>query len=162
VGGGNFGMATKGSGGGGGGEGEGTIHGTGNLNVGGAGSANRKKSVKGNKRPQEKKVAVRTGTPTIKGQLSKELIDREVRRHRAQVTFCYNKQLLRHPNLSGKVLLRWIISMDGSVKGAKIKSSSLGNKDAESCMVRALESWRFPKPEGGVVQVDYPFIFGTK
>ncbi len=162
VGGGNFGMSTKGSGRGGGGEGEGTIYGTGDVDVGGAGSSNRKKTVKGNKRPGEKKVAVRTGTPTVKGQLSKELIDREVRRHRAQITFCYNKQLLRYPHLSGKVMLSWVIAMDGSVRSAKVRSSSLGNKDAESCMVRALESWKFPKPEGGVVQVLYPFIFGTK
>jgi outer membrane biosynthesis protein TonB len=162
VGAGNFGMSTKGGGMGGGGEGVGTVMGTGDVDVGGSGAANRKKQVAGNKRPAEKKVEVTTGTPTVKGQLSKELIDREVRRHRAQITFCYNKQLLRFPDLSGKVLLSWVIGMDGSVKGAKVKSSSLGNADAESCMVRALESWVFPKPEGGVVQVDYPFIFGTQ
>ena len=162
VGAGNYGMSTKGSGQGGGGEGEGTIHGSGDVDVGGAGSANRKRTVKGTGKPKEKKVSVRTGTASVKGQLSKELIDREVRRHRAQITFCYNKQLVRFPNLSGKVVLRWIITMDGSVRGAKVKSSSLGNADAESCMVRALESWKFPKPEGGIVQVDYPFLFGTK
>lgn len=162
VGEGSYGMSTKGSGRGGGGEGEGTIMGTGDVNVGGAGSANRKKTVKGTKGPKEKKVSVKTGKATVKGQLSKELIDREVRRHRAQITFCYNKQLVRFPNLKGKVVLRWIIAMDGSVRSPKVKSSSLGNKDAESCMVRALGGWRFPKPQGGVVQVDYPFFFGTK
>ncbi|RMH00186.1 MAG: energy transducer TonB [Deltaproteobacteria bacterium] len=162
VGAGNFGMSTKGGGQGGGGEGEGVIHGTGDVDVGGAGSTNRKRSVKGTKRPKEKKVSVRPGRAKVRGQLSKALIDREVRRHRAQIAFCYNKQLLRFPNLSGKVVLSWIISMDGSVRNARVKSSSLGNRDAESCMVRALESWKFPKPEGGVVQVDYPFVFGTK
>jgi len=162
VGAGNFGMSTKGGGRGGGGEGEGVIHGTGDVDVGGAGSANRKRTVKGTRRPKEKKVTVRPGRASVRGQLSKELIDREVRRHRAQIAFCYNKQLLRFPNLSGKVVLSWIIAMDGSVRKARVKSSSLGNRDAESCMVRALESWRFPKPEGGVVQVDYPFVFGTK
>ena len=162
IGNGSGGMSTKGVGLGGGGEGVGTIHGTGDIDVGGAGASNRAKGVKGSKRPKERKVSVRTGQASVKGQLSKELIDREVRRHRAQITFCYNKQLLRHPNLSGKVVLRWVIGMDGSVRSAKIQTSSLGNQDAESCMVRALESWRFPKPEGGVVQVDYPFIFGTK
>lgn len=162
VGGGNYGMSTKGGGQGGGGEGEGVIHGTGDVDVGGKGVANRKRKVKGTGKPKEKKVKVTTGRPTVKGQLSKELIDREVRRHRAQISFCYNKQLTRHPNLSGKVMLSWVIAMDGSVKAAKVKSSSLKNKDAESCMVRALRNWRFPKPEGGVVQVIYPFIFGTK
>ncbi|MFO0636784.1 MAG: AgmX/PglI C-terminal domain-containing protein [Nannocystaceae bacterium] len=90
------------------------------------------------------------------------MIDKEVRRHRAQIGFCYNKQLARQPDLSGKVSLQWIIRLDGSVSGAKVKSSSLNNSDAESCMVRALQNWRFPKPEGGVVEVEYPFVFDTE
>jgi hypothetical protein len=162
VGGGNYGMSTRGGGGGGGGEGEGVIHGTGDVDVGGGGSENRKKTVKGSSAPKEKGVSVAAGTATVKGQLSKELIDKEVRRHKAQISFCYTKQLTRFPDLHGKVLLQWIISLDGSVKGAKVKSSSLGNGDVESCMVRALQGWRFPKPEGGVVEVVYPFILDTK
>ena len=62
--------------------------------------------------------AVSTGTPKVRGQLSKELIDKEVRRHRPQIAFCYNKELTRNPDLSGKVSLSWIISLDGSVKSA--------------------------------------------
>jgi TonB family protein len=154
-------MSTKGGGTGGGGEGEGVIGGTSDVDTGGAGAENRKKGAKGPGGPSEKKVSVQTGTATVKGQLSKELIDQEVRRHKAQVKFCYNKQLTRFPDLQGKVTLSWIITMDGSVLKARVKTSSLGNADAESCMVRALEGWKFPKPTGGVVQVDYPFLFGA-
>lgn len=162
VGGGNYGMSTKGGGGGGGGEGEGEIMGTSDVDVGGAGVESRKRKVKGTSGPKEKAVEVKTGAPSVRGQLSPELINREVRRHKAQIKFCYQKQLTRFPNLSGKVTLSWVIAMDGSVTKAKVKSSSLGNKDTESCMVRALQSWKFPKPEGGVVSVDaYPFIFGS-
>ena len=162
VGGGNYGMSTKGGGAGGGGEGEGEIMGTSDVDVGGAGVESRKKKVKGTSAPKEKSVEVKTGAASVRGQLSPELINREVRRHKAQIKFCYQKQLTRFPNLSGKVTLAWVIAMDGSVTKAKVKSSSLGNKDTESCMVRALQSWKFPKPEGGVVSVDaYPFIFGA-
>ncbi len=159
---GNYGMSTKGSGSGGGGEGVGVIGGTGDVDTGGAGTANRKKTVKGTGKPKEKKVSVKTGSATVKGQLSKALIDKEVRRHRAQIRFCYEKQLQRFPKLAGKVTLSWIISMDGSVKKPRVKSSSLKNGDAESCMVRSLSGWRFPKPQGGVVAVDYPFMFGSQ
>jgi hypothetical protein len=162
IGGGNYGMSTKGGGGGGGGEGEGEIMGTSDVDVGGGGSASRKRGVTKAKGPKEKQVELTTGTPAVRGQLSPELINKEVRRHRSQIRFCYQKQLTRFPNLKGKVTLAWVIGMDGSVKKAKVKSSSLGNKDAESCMVRALSGWTFPKPQGGVVSVDaYPFIFGT-
>lgn len=161
IGGGNYGMSTKGDGKGGGGEGVGVIGGTGDVDTGGAGAANRKKSVKGTGKPKEKKVSVKTGNASVKGQLSKALIDKEVRRHRAQIRFCYEKQLQRFPKLAGKVTLSWIISMDGSVKKPRVKSSSLKNKDAESCMIRSLGGWRFPKPQGGVVAVDYPFMFGS-
>ncbi|MBX7081834.1 MAG: TonB family protein [Nannocystaceae bacterium] len=162
VGAGTFGMSTRGSGQGGGGDGEGVIHGTANVDMGGSGTDARRRTVKGKSGPKEKQVSVQTGTARVKGQLSKELIDKEVRRHRAQIGFCYNKQLARQPDLSGKVSLQWIIRLDGSVTGAKVKSSSLNNGDAESCMVRALQNWRFPKPEGGVVEVEYPFVFDTE
>jgi len=138
------------------------IGGTGDVDTGGAGSANRKKTVKGTGKPEEKKVKVTTGSATVKGQLSKELIDREVRRHRAQIRFCYEKQLQRFPKLAGKVTLSWVISMDGSVVKPRVKSSSLNNSDAESCMIRSLSGWQFPKPQGGVVAVDYPFMFGSQ
>ncbi|HET6585328.1 MAG TPA: AgmX/PglI C-terminal domain-containing protein [Nannocystaceae bacterium] len=156
------GMGLRGTGSGGGGEGEGQIHGTADVDMGGGGSANRKRSVKGVSGPAEKKPAVDLGRPAVKGQLSMDLIDKEVRRHKAQIHFCYQKQLTRFPNLAGKVSLFWTIAMDGSVTRAKVKSSSLGNSDVESCMVRALSNWRFPKPEGGVVEVTYPFTFGAK
>jgi hypothetical protein len=164
MGGGNYGMSTRGSGGGGGGEGVGVLYGKGDegVDVGGGDSESRKKAVKGAAKPTEKKVSVERGQASVKGQLSKELIDKEVRRHTAQIKYCYEKQLTRFPTLSGKVTLSWIIAMDGSVKSAKIQSSSLGNSDAESCLVRSLEKWVFPKPQGGVVQVAYPFSFGAK
>ncbi len=164
IGNGSGGMGTRGSGSGGGGEGEGegTIYGTSTVDTGGSGAGNRRRTVKPASGPKEREVSVVAGTAKVKGQLSKELIDKEVRRHRPQISFCYNAQLTRKPDLSGKVTLQWIIRLDGSVTNAKIKSSSLDSTDAESCMVRALGGWRFPKPEGGVVEVEYPFVFDTK
>lgn len=162
IGNGTGGMGTRGSGTGGGGEGEGAIYGTASVETGGGTGGGRRKPAKPSTGPKEREVSVTTGTAKVKGQLSKELIDKEVRRHRPQISFCYNAQLTRKPDLSGKVTLSWIIRLDGSVTAAKVKSSSLGNSDAESCMVRALGGWRFPKPEGGVVEVEYPFVFDTK
>jgi len=156
------GMGLRGSGSGGGGEGEGQIHGTADVDMGGGGTENRKRTAKTVSGPAEKKPTVEPGHATVKGQLSKELIDKEVRRHRSQMQFCYQKQLTRAPNLAGKVSLQWVIAMDGSVVRPKVKSSSLGNDDVESCLVRALGNWKFPKPEGGVVEVIYPFVFGAK
>jgi hypothetical protein len=160
---GSGGMGTRGSGTGGGGEGEGNVYGTADVDLGGSGNGNRRGTAKPKPAaPKERQVSVTTGTAKVKGQLSKELIDKEVRRHRPQISFCYNAQLTRKPDLAGKVTLSWIIRLDGSVTAAKVKSSSLGNSDAESCMVRALGGWRFPKPEGGVVEVEYPFVFDAK
>lgn len=160
---GSGGMGTRGSGVGGGGEGEGNVYGTAAVDLGGSGSGNRRGTAKAKPTaPKERQVSVTPGVAKVKGQLSKELIDKEVRRHRPQISFCYNAQLTRNPDLSGKVTLSWIIRMDGSVTSAKVKSSSLGSSDAESCMVRALGTWRFPKPEGGVVEVEYPFVFDAK
>jgi hypothetical protein len=162
IGGGNYGTGTRGGGQGGGGEGEGELLGTSDVDVGGAGSGTRRGGKPAASAPKERKVEVKTGSPSVSGQLSPELINKVVRSHKAQIKYCYEKQLTRFPSLSGKVTLTWVIGMDGGVKSGKVKSSTLGNSDVESCMVRAVKGWTFPKPQGGVVSVDaYPFIFGA-
>ena len=61
------GMGTRGSGSGGGGEGEGQIHGTSDIDMGGGGAENRKRSVKGMSGPAEKKPTVQPGHANVKG-----------------------------------------------------------------------------------------------
>ena len=108
---------------------------------------------------KEMKVAVQTGTPNSDGGLSKEQILKVVQSHAAAIQFCYEKELQRFPHLAGKVVIDWKVNLDGRVEANKIGSSSLGNPSAESCMSRQVKNWQFPKPNGVICNVSFPFFF---
>jgi TonB family protein len=98
--------------------------------------------------------------PNVSGSLSRELVQRIIRRHRAQVRYCYERRLAEDPDLAGRVTLRIQIGPDGAVRAARIGGSTLGDAEVERCITRMARRWRFPPPRGGgSVQVSYPFLF---
>ena len=157
---GGFGLV--GSGRGGGGTGEGTI-GLGNLGTIGRGSGApgggmygaRAGALKARKAGAPEVVP---GTAEVRGSLDKELIRRIIRRHLNEVKFCYEKELTRNPNLQGRVMVQFTISPTGSVVASIVQSSTMGNPIVEQCIAGAVRRWEFPKPQGGIVVVTYPFV----
>jgi outer membrane biosynthesis protein TonB len=82
-----------------------------------------------------------------------------INRHTNEIKFCYEQQLIGHPDLQGRVSAKFIIAPTGAVQTAVISQSDLGNRAAEQCIAQAVARWIFPAPEGGgVVVVTYPFL----
>ena len=103
---------------------------------------------------------IHTGNATVTGSLSREVIQRFIRRHINQLRYCYEQQLAREPSLSGQVVVRFTISPHGSVSQAAIASTTLNNPTVEQCLLRAFRRIAFPQPAGGgVVVVSYPLTF---
>ena len=159
VGRGSGGMSTRGEGPGGGGKGGGQLLGVGGLAIGGGGHGRHANGNGPGHVGKELKVAVTTGSPSSDGGLSKEQILKVVQSHAAAIQFCYEKELQRYPHLAGKVVINWKVNLDGRVDGAKVASSSLGNASAEGCMARQVRNWQFPKPNGVICNVSFPFFF---
>ncbi len=157
------GLGLRGTGRGGGGTGEGTI-GLGNLNTighgGGGGSGSgygRGAGGLGGRRGRAPRI--RSGAAMVKGSLSKEVIRRIVHRHINEVKFCYERQLAKRPDISGRVSIKFIISGTGAVQMSAVASSTLGDPVVENCIAKAVRRWSFPQPEGGgIVIVTYPFM----
>lgn len=73
---------------------------------------------------------------------------------------CYTDELQNSPDLEGKIVLSWTVDNTGSVQEAKVKSSTLNNKNMESCMLDTLRSQKFPPaPDKTVAEITYPFLF---
>jgi Ca-activated chloride channel family protein len=109
---------------------------------------------------QAKKPSVVPRQPTVRGSLDKEIVRRVVRQHRKQIKYCYEKELQASPKLSGTVVVRFVIDAGGNVTAASIKETTLGDSAVESCLLRVIRRWVFPRPKGGgVVIVNYPFAF---
>lgn len=100
------------------------------------------------------------GRSQVRGTLDRAIIQRVIRAHRAKIRYCYERELVKQPKLSGKIVTSFVVSAEGSVSSATVKKSTLGSKGAEQCIVSALKRMKFPKPQGGgIVMVTYPFIF---
>ena len=164
---GSGGLGLRGSGGGGGGTGPGTLFGAGSMGTGvgagrGAGGGRGSGGPGARGRPAtEVRVRMQTAAPRISGYLSPEQIMRVVRRNQAAVRYCYENELQRQPSLAGRVEIRWRITRAGTVSSSSVGSSTMHNARVEGCIVRQVRRWRFDQPDGGEVDVNFPFIFGT-
>lgn len=102
------------------------------------------------------------GEPIILGALEESLITSVVQANLESIKSCYQSQLAAFPTLGGKVIVKFVISADGSVTSADIKESNLGNTEVESCVIYSFKRMTFAAPKGGgVVIVSYPLIFSA-
>jgi TonB family protein len=158
------GLGLVGTGTGGGGTGEGTI-GLGNFGTigkgGGGGSGSgygRGAGGLGGRRARAPDVI--PGQANVRGSLDKEIIRRIIRRHINEVKYCYETELTKKADLSGRVSVQFTIAATGQVIASVLQSSTMGNLRVENCVVQAVRRWEFPKPMGGgIVIVSYPFNF---
>ena len=80
--------------------------------------------------------------------------------YRSQVASCYSSAS-RNTDVSGVVVMRVRIGEDGHVRTTRIISDSAHNPALTRCVQTSVQSWRYPRPEGGEVEVDYPMRFGS-
>jgi len=90
------------------------------------------------------------------GGLDKNIIRRYVRQRINAIRYCYEKQLVREPDLAGTVTARFTIASTGVVSEAS--ADGLGRPAVESCIAGVIRGIQFPISNGGgVVKVTYPF-----
>ncbi len=129
------------------------------ADIGSLGVGPGQKVALGSKKIRRVRASINLGGGKISGALAGEVIRRTVRRNINGVKYCYEKELKRNPKLQGKIVVLFTIGRDGRVKKARIQSTTMHNEAVESCILRMIRRWRFPRPEKGSVTVSYPFIF---
>lgn len=93
----------------------------------------------------------------VSGRLPPESIQRVVRLNSGRFRACYAAALRQRPGLTGRAQLRFRIARDGTV--ARSTVSGLDHAPAlADCMTRATYAVTFPQPEGGYVEVVYPWV----
>ena len=99
------------------------------------------------------------GETTTSGRLPPEVIQRIVRQNYGRFRMCYEQGLVKNPNLSGRVAVRFVIDSTGAVANASNGGSDLPDSSVVSCVVRAYYGLSVPAPDGGIVTVNYPIMF---
>jgi hypothetical protein len=98
-------------------------------------------------------------SPIVNGRLPPEVIQRIVRQHFPQIRRCYERALATKPDLTGRVVTRFVIGRDGSVMTASDGGSDLGDSAVQACVIAVFQGLSFPQPDGGIVTVTYPIVF---
>ncbi len=95
----------------------------------------------------------------VNGRLPPETIQRVVRQNFGRFRNCYDSGLRTNPGLGGRVVTKFVIDRTGAVSTASDGGSDLPDRAVVACVVRSFSNLSFPQPEGGIVTVNYPFLF---
>jgi len=98
-------------------------------------------------------------TIKVRGSLSREAIAAVVQQHLKEIQYCYEKNLMLNSKLAGKVIMEWEIAVSGSVTSIKTQMNTMQTAAVATCVGNLIRTWKFPKPQGGTVEVSYPFNF---
>jgi outer membrane biosynthesis protein TonB len=158
------GQALSGEGKGGGGDAEGlgglADRGRGGGRVGtGLGAAGKGSGVIGG----SSRVALRMGGEgegVVSGSMDLGAIAAAIEAHKDAFRYCYEKEVNAGlPKLAGSIKTTFVIGSSGRVTEAGITNTTMNNPNVERCVLGVLKRIDFPVPQGGVVQVGYPFKF---
>ncbi len=101
--------------------------------------------------------------PSKDGPVPAAELSRVMNQHKGRFSACYDAQAKKRPDLAGRVVLRFTVRDNGTVRNVKIKQSTLGDRKVEQCIVKVGESLSFtPRPGKGKTRVIYPFEFSRK
>jgi hypothetical protein len=104
-----------------------------------------------------------TGGDVTTTGFDKQIIKRVINQKRAEITQCYNKELMKNPSLKGRITMKWRILSSGNVGAVEVVSDEMSNQAISACLKGRIAGWKFPSPKGGVaVDVAYPFNFSTR
>jgi TonB family protein len=86
-------------------------------------------------------------------------ISSRVSQYRSGIRYAYNRELLKNPSLSGRIVVAFVILPDGSVESPEIRQSSVNWPPLDEAVLQRLRNWKFPKSRGTAVRVVFPFVF---
>lgn len=107
-------------------------------------------------------ISVPSKPSRVQGSIDRDAVAKVINDHVNDMRGCYERQLLRDPNLGpGKVSLEWTINGAGDVTAVRTKVSTVRSPEVVSCLLELLRGMKFPKPSGGLVIVTYPVLFNS-
>ena len=108
------------------------------------------------------------------GRMDPAVIRRVVHRHTDVFRRCYEVRLAKDPRFTTRIDVRFVIAPNGEVSDAEARPTRINGtapegeatayglaKDVAACLAKAFRKLTFPRPQGGIVTVNYPIIFSA-
>jgi len=103
----------------------------------------------------EAEIAGASGEPSR----SFQSIAATVKQYQGGIKYAYNRELLANPNLSGNMLVSFVIRPDGTVEAVEVRQSTLNWPPLDDAVKKRMQHWKFARGTGGPVRVVFPFVF---
>lgn len=97
------------------------------------------------------------------GGRSQDAVAAIVARHTAAIQSCYQSEIRRTPDLKGKIVVRFVITPQGTIESATIVSSTLNNTRVEKCVINRILRWDdfgAVAPDKGKTTIRQVYTFG--
>ena len=82
-----------------------------------------------------------------------------VKQYQGGIKYAYNRELLANPNLTGNMLVSFVIRPDGAVESVEVRKSTLNWPPLDEAVKKRMQHWKFARGAGGPVRVVFPFVF---
>ncbi|MDZ7266935.1 MAG: TonB family protein [candidate division KSB1 bacterium] len=92
-----------------------------------------------------------------------DAIQAVVAKHSPAIEYCYQRAIKRDPNLKGKIVVRFVITPQGTVESATIVSKTVNNPEVEDCILSRIRRWDdfgAIDPQKGNTTVRQVYTFG--
>ena len=77
-----------------------------------------------------------------------------------KIRWCFEKAFNETPEITGDVVIKFVISAAGTVESAKVEKSTVKNSNVGQCLMDKIKKITFPTSQDGRnTVVNYPFIF---
>jgi hypothetical protein len=102
------------------------------------------------------------GCTYVTGRLPPETVQTIVRNNFGRFRGCYAKVLRTKPEISGRVVVRFVIGPVGHVTSVQDDGSTFPDRPTIGCIMEAFSQIEFPIPAGGSVNVVYPLLLSPE
>ncbi len=113
-------------------------------------------------KPAERTVYVPPAPPKAnkpKARLSDGDIMQVVVAHKAQVKRCLNEALAKEPDLSGRLVMSFTVSLDGAPENVEPIAGELVDTELAECVTKLVQGWKFPRHTEAQPPISFPFVF---
>jgi len=91
----------------------------------------------------------------LKGHLDPGQIEKGVTPHQGALARCYKAQARRSKYLGGKLVMKFVVAPDGTVKEALLDENDLGSWTVEHCVLEIARAMSFAAPKGGDREAEF-------
>jgi predicted Zn finger-like uncharacterized protein len=99
------------------------------------------------------------GSAKVQESLAQSDIMAVVLNNKPAIVKCVNEQKKRDPDISGKLVMRWVIQTSGKTTGVAVRSDEFKKTYMASCITGLIKGWTFPKHKKQGDPIDFPFTF---